>query len=150
MRTLIRACVVFFAVVAAAVPSLLSAQTPAPSLAKELAADGLGRAAGRARSEEVMDDLDRAVEVEHALGFVLERFGDGGDRVRRGQGVLDGGRVAGVVAEQRRVRAVQRRDEAGPLAGREHRAREDRGGGVGHGVVDVEHVETVVDRKSVV
>ena len=38
MRTLIRACVVFFAVVAAAVPSLLSAQTPAPSLAKELAA----------------------------------------------------------------------------------------------------------------
>src|SRR2546428_13157061 len=38
MRTLIRACVVFFALVAAAVPSLLSAQTPAPSLAKELAA----------------------------------------------------------------------------------------------------------------
>src|SRR3989449_5213464 len=38
MKTLTYACVLFFAVVAAAVPSLLSAQTPAPSLAKELAA----------------------------------------------------------------------------------------------------------------
>src|SRR3989442_10919113 len=38
MRTLLRACLVFFAVVAAAVPSLLSARTPAPRLAKELAA----------------------------------------------------------------------------------------------------------------
>src|ERR1700704_3660797 len=38
MKTLTYACVVFFAVVTAAVPSLLSAQTPAPSLAKELAA----------------------------------------------------------------------------------------------------------------
>ena len=38
MKTLTYACVMFFAVVAAAVPSLLSAQTPAPSLAKELAA----------------------------------------------------------------------------------------------------------------
>jgi uncharacterized damage-inducible protein DinB len=38
MKTLTYACVVFFAVVAAAVPSLLSAQTPAPSLAKEIAA----------------------------------------------------------------------------------------------------------------
>src|SRR5256885_1612253 len=46
----------------------------------ELTADDLGRAAGRARSEEVVDDLDRAVEVEHALGFALERLGHGGDR----------------------------------------------------------------------
>jgi uncharacterized damage-inducible protein DinB len=38
MKSLIYACVVFFAVVAAAVPSVLWAQTPAPSLAKELAA----------------------------------------------------------------------------------------------------------------
>src|SRR5712691_4034829 len=38
MKTLTYACAVFFAVVAAAVPSLLSAQTPAPSLAKELGA----------------------------------------------------------------------------------------------------------------
>src|SRR5213596_1262369 len=38
MKTLTYACVVFFAVIVAAVPSLLSAQTPAPSLAKELAA----------------------------------------------------------------------------------------------------------------
>jgi uncharacterized damage-inducible protein DinB len=38
MKTLTYACVVFFAVIAAAVPSMLSAQTPAPSLAKELAA----------------------------------------------------------------------------------------------------------------
>jgi uncharacterized damage-inducible protein DinB len=38
MKTLTYACVVFFAVVATAVPSLLSAQTPAPSLAKELVA----------------------------------------------------------------------------------------------------------------
>src|SRR5512137_2461369 len=38
MKTLTYACVVFLAVVAAAVPSWLSAQTPAPSLAKELAA----------------------------------------------------------------------------------------------------------------
>src|SRR5260370_9106671 len=38
MKALTYACVVFFAVVAAAVPSLLSAQAPAPSLAKELTA----------------------------------------------------------------------------------------------------------------
>ena len=38
MKTLTYVCVVFFGVVAAAVPSLLSAQPPAPSLAKELAA----------------------------------------------------------------------------------------------------------------
>ena len=38
MNRLTYGCVVFFAVVAAAGPSLLSAQTPAPSLAKELAA----------------------------------------------------------------------------------------------------------------
>src|SRR5437899_2099799 len=38
MKTLTYACVVFFSPVAAAVPSWLSAQTPAPSLAKELAA----------------------------------------------------------------------------------------------------------------
>jgi uncharacterized damage-inducible protein DinB len=38
MKTLTYACVVSLAVVAAAVPSWLSAQTPAPSLAKELAA----------------------------------------------------------------------------------------------------------------
>src|SRR5205807_8251764 len=39
MKALTSACVVFFAVVAAAAPSLLWAQTPAPSLAKELAAN---------------------------------------------------------------------------------------------------------------
>jgi uncharacterized damage-inducible protein DinB len=38
MKTLTFACVVVFAVVAAAVPSLLSAQPPPPSLSKELAA----------------------------------------------------------------------------------------------------------------
>ena len=38
MKTLTYACVVFFSVIAAAVPSLVSAQTPAPSQAKELAA----------------------------------------------------------------------------------------------------------------
>jgi uncharacterized damage-inducible protein DinB len=38
MKVLTYACVAFFALVAAAVPSLLSAQTPAPSLAKETAA----------------------------------------------------------------------------------------------------------------
>ena len=37
MKSLTFACVVFLAVVAAAVPSLLSAQTPAPSQARELA-----------------------------------------------------------------------------------------------------------------
>ena len=38
MKTPTYACVVFVAVIAAAVPALLSAQTPAPSLAKELGA----------------------------------------------------------------------------------------------------------------
>jgi uncharacterized damage-inducible protein DinB len=38
MKTLISACVVCLTVVTAVLPSLLSAQTPAPSLAKELAA----------------------------------------------------------------------------------------------------------------
>jgi uncharacterized damage-inducible protein DinB len=38
MKTLTYACVAFFIVIAAAVPSLLSAQAPAPSLSKELAA----------------------------------------------------------------------------------------------------------------
>jgi uncharacterized damage-inducible protein DinB len=38
MKTLTHACAIFLAAVAVAMPSLLSAQTPAPSLAKELAA----------------------------------------------------------------------------------------------------------------
>jgi uncharacterized damage-inducible protein DinB len=38
MKTLTRVCLIVFAVVAAAMPSWLSAQAPAPSLAKELAA----------------------------------------------------------------------------------------------------------------
>jgi uncharacterized damage-inducible protein DinB len=38
MKTPIYACVAFFLIVAAGVPSWLSAQTPAPSLAKEVAA----------------------------------------------------------------------------------------------------------------
>src|SRR5262245_29600823 len=38
MKILTYSCVMFVAVLAAAVPSLLSAQTPAPSLSKELAA----------------------------------------------------------------------------------------------------------------
>src|SRR5919201_5404601 len=38
MKTPTYACVVFVGVIAAAVPALLSAQTPAPSLAKELGA----------------------------------------------------------------------------------------------------------------
>jgi uncharacterized damage-inducible protein DinB len=38
MKGLTYACIAFFALVAAALPSLLSAQTPAPSLAKETAA----------------------------------------------------------------------------------------------------------------
>ncbi len=38
MKTLTYTCVIFFAVIVAAGPSLLSAQTPAPSLTKELAA----------------------------------------------------------------------------------------------------------------
>src|SRR5438445_10492328 len=38
LKSLASACRVFFALIAAAGPSLLSAQTPAPSLAKELAA----------------------------------------------------------------------------------------------------------------
>ena len=38
MKALTRVCLVFLGIVAAAVPSMLSAQTPAPSLAKELSA----------------------------------------------------------------------------------------------------------------
>src|SRR5207244_12521989 len=79
----------------------------------ELAADDLGRAARAARGKEVVDDLDRAVEVENMAGLLLERLGHGGDRIRRGQRVLDGGRVPGIVAEQGRVGAVQGRDGPG-------------------------------------
>ena len=109
----------------------------------ELGADDLGRAAGPARGEEVVDDFDRAIKVENAPGFLLERLRYGGDRIRGGQRMLDGGRVSGIVAEQGRVGAVQGRDDTGLPARRQHRAREDRGGGVGHGVVDVQHVEAM-------
>ena len=124
MRALLHACVAVLAI-AAAMPSLSWAQTPAPSITKEmaalfqrasndildvaeaeLAADGLGRAAGRARREEVVDDLDGTVEVEHALGLASERLRHGGHGVRRGERVLDGGRVSGILAEQRRVGPV--------------------------------------------
>src|SRR5262249_43164092 len=50
----------------------------------ELAADGIGRAPGRTRCEEVVDDLDGAIEVEHALRLAHERVRDGGHGVRRG------------------------------------------------------------------
>jgi hypothetical protein len=110
----------------------------------ELAADGLGRAAGRARREEVVDDLDGTVEVEHVLRLAPKRVRHGGHGVRRGERVFDGGRVSGVLAEQRGVGSVQRRDHARPLIGRQHRPGEDRRGGVRHGVVHVQHVEPVV------
>ena len=110
----------------------------------ELAAHSLGRAAGRARREEVVNDLDGAVEVEHALSLAPERVRHGGHGVRRGERVLDGGRVSRVLAEQRGVGPVQRRDHARPLIRRQHRPGEDRRGRVRHGVVDVQHVEPMV------
>src|SRR5262249_23242082 len=52
------------------------------ALEAELTADGFRRSGDRMRSEEVVDDVDRTGETEDALGFMLERFGDGCDRVR--------------------------------------------------------------------
>src|SRR5438270_12303616 len=72
MKPLTYACVVFFAAIAAAVPSLLAAQTPAPSLAKELAAS-FQRAA-----TEILD-VAEAMPAEK-YGFKptpeISRFGD--------------------------------------------------------------------------
>src|SRR5204863_6053946 len=93
----------------------------------ELLAYLLARAAGRTRGEEIVDDLDRAVEVERASGLALQSLGHRGDRVRTGQRVADGRSVSRVIAEQRRVRAVQRRDHARLLLLREHRSGEDGG-----------------------
>ena len=91
-----------------------------------------------------MDDLDGAAEGEHAVGFMLQRCGHRCDRVGAGEGVADGRRVTGVVAEQRGVRAMQRGDHARLLFGREHGAGEDGRGGVRNRVVHVEQVQPVI------
>ena len=70
--------------------------------------------------------------------------GHRGDRVRARQGVPDGRRVAGIVAEQRRVRAVQRRDHGRLLFAREHRAGEDGCRRVRHGIVHVKQVQPMI------
>ena len=110
----------------------------------EFAAHFAARAARRARGEEIVDDLDRAVEVEHPLGLPLQRLGHRRDRVRTGQSVPDGRGVTRVIAQQRRVRAVQRRDQARLSFPREHRSGENCGRRVRHRVVHMKHVQPMV------
>jgi hypothetical protein len=80
------------------------------------------------------------------MGLLLQRGGHRGDRIGAGEGVADGRRVAGIVAEERGVRTVQRGDHARSLLRREHGAGEDGRGGVGHRVVHVEQVQPVIPR----
>lgn len=107
----------------------------------ELGADGFGRARDGPRGKEIVDDLDGAVGTEDAMGFLFEETRDGGDGVGTDERVANGRAVAGVPTEEGGVGAVEGGDEFGATLGREHFEREDRGGGVGDGVVDVKDVE---------
>src|SRR5438552_1499841 len=55
----------------------------------EFGSNLLARAAGRARGEEIVDDVDVAGEVEDALGFGFEIMRDGGDGIRLGEGMVN-------------------------------------------------------------
>ncbi len=79
--------------------------------------------------------------AERPNGLVLEKLRDGGDPI----GTLDrelGDRIeAGFLPDERDVGAMQRRDDREAAPGCQHLAGQERGGGVGNGVVDVEQIE---------
>ena len=85
-----------------------------------------------------MNDFYGPVKSEHPPGFLLEKLGDRRDRIRTGQSMMDRRAVTRVAAQQRGVRAVQGGDDPRLLAGGSIGAREHGGGGMGHGVMDME------------
>ena len=99
---------------------------------------------GRLGGEEIVNHLDRPGDRQQSLGFAAQPLGDGRNRVRPRQRMADRRSIAGVATEQRRVGAVQGGDHPGPPVGRQHRPRENRGGGVRHGVMHMQNIETVV------
>jgi len=57
------------------------------------------------------------------------------------QGMMDGGAVARITAEQGGIGAVQGGDDARLLLRRQHGAREHGGGGMGYGVMHMQNIE---------
>src|SRR5207237_783738 len=72
----------------------------------KLAAHLLARAAWRAWNEEIVDDVNRVIEIEHPLGLPLQRLRNRRDRVRIDQGVPDSRGIAWIISKQRRVRGA--------------------------------------------
>ncbi len=111
-------------------------------------ADRFAALAGLAGAVEVVDDFDLLLGVEHLPGLFGEAVRDGRDAAGAFGGVLDDGREVGVAAHERDVGAVQGGDDArgvevllaADLPGQQ------RGGGVGDGVVDVDDVQLVLVR----
>ncbi|MGC4081628.1 MAG: hypothetical protein QM736_05820 [Vicinamibacterales bacterium] len=112
----------------------------------EFTTDLIAAMGRRVRLEEIVHDFDRTLHAEQADGFRAHEFRDRRDRVGMFQGVADRRTVAGIAAEQRGVGAVERGDDAQPVFLVQHRAGEHCGGGVRHGVVNVQQVERVLFR----
>ena len=92
--------------------------------------------------DEVGHDLDRAADREAREGVVLEARRDGRDGVGGVDPELDHRLEGGVLPDERDVGPVQRRDEGHAQPARaQDLPREERDGGVGDGVVDVQQVE---------
>ena len=84
-------------------------------------------------------------DPERLVGRAPERLRHRGHRVALHDAEARGLEVAGVVADQRDVGAVERGDHLERLR-RQDLARQDRGDRVGHRVVDVQEVEAVLAR----
>ena len=94
--------------------------------------------------DEVADDFDGAGDAEGGFRAVFEVGGDRGDAVRALDAVAGDGEVGAVEADEGDIGAVEGGDEGqADAAAGEHVAGEQRGDGVGDGVVDVEEIEGV-------
>ncbi len=114
------------------------------ALQSQVAANLLARAPRRARRKEIVDDLHRPVKTEHALRLLFQVGRHRRDGIRTGERVVDGRSITRIAAEQRGVSAVQCGHDARLLFRREHGSRKNRRGGMGHGVVDMEHVQLMI------
>ena len=95
--------------------------------------------------DKVGDGLDGAGNVEIGDGFFAKVVGDAGDSVALLNGVAGDGQIAAVEADESDISAVERGNEGQSSAScSQHLAGEQRGDGVGNGVMHVEQVERVV------
>ena len=93
--------------------------------------------------DEVGDDADLVRYSKNLDRLPPQVLADRADAVRALDGKLGDRKVGGVGAHQRDIRPVQRGDEGQAALRGQHLLRQQRGDGMGDGVVDVQQVEPV-------